>query len=75
MKPNIGERAALIKSMHHVIQTLNDERGYEVWIMCVPDEPDDEDFEWVAENDFEHVQELFTKLVKTYGKDGWFVDF
>ena len=64
----------LLRAMNEVILWLNDERAYESWILTVPDEADDDDFEWIAERDedMDHVCRRFRQLVSHYGKDGWF---
>lgn len=63
-------RFRLLRDMHRYIITLGDEEIYESWIMAgVPDEPSDEDFDWIASNDDEWIEVcgLFGRLVKRGG--------
>ena len=60
-------RIGFLKDMHNYIIDMGDEDIYEIWIEeGVPDEPNDEDFEFIASNDddWREVCELFGKLVK-----------
>jgi len=52
--------------MHEVIRTANNEDIYDVWICIVPDEPSDDDFQSIAEDDasYSEVWDLFLRLVK-----------
>ena len=63
----IERKIELLKSMHHYIIEMGDDFIYDIWIRDgVPDEPDDEIFEFIASDDDEwrEVCELFGKLVK-----------
>ena len=63
----IALRIGFLKDMHNYIIDMGDEDIYEIWIEeGVPDEPNDEDFEFIASNDddWREVCELFGKLVK-----------
>ena len=60
-------RIGLLRDMHNYIINMGDDFIYDIWIRDgVPDEPDDEIFEFIASNDDEwrEVCELFGKLVK-----------
>ena len=66
MIPKINGRMVTLKRMHEVMQNINDESYYMDWItMGVPDEPCDEDFEYIAENDeeYEDCVRIFVSLV------------
>ena len=54
-----------LKAMHEVIRNANNENIYMSWIITVPDCPQDDDFEWIAEDDdnYNEVIDLFIKLV------------
>lgn len=60
-------RIGFLKDMHNYIINMGDDDIYEAWIEeGVPDEPDDEIFEFIASNDDDwcEVCELFWKLAK-----------
>ena len=60
-------RVELLKGMHNYIIDIGDDFVYDIWIRDgVPDEPDDEIFEFIASNDDEwrEICELFGKLVE-----------
>lgn len=60
-------RIKQLKLMHELMRTANDEGIYETWIaLGVPDEPQEDDFEFIAENSKEYNEcfDLFAKLVK-----------
>lgn len=60
-------RIGFLKDMHNYIIDMGDDDIYEIWIRDgVPDEPDDEIFEFIASNDddWREVCELFGKLVE-----------
>lgn len=63
----IERKIELLKDMHNYIIDMGDEDIYDRWIEeGVPDEPDDEIFEFIAsnDNDWREVCELFGKLVE-----------
>ena len=63
----IERKIELLKDMHNYILDMGDDLVYDIWIRDgVPDEPDDEIFEFIASNDddWREVCELFGKLVK-----------
>ena len=60
-------RIGFLKDMHNYIIDMGDDDIYEIWIEeGIPDEPDEEIFEFIANNDddWREVCELFGKLVK-----------
>jgi hypothetical protein len=59
-------RIGFLKDMHNYILNMGDEDIYETWIEDgIPDEPDDEIFEFIASDDDEwrEICILFGKLV------------
>lgn len=67
----------LLKAMHEVVISMNDENAYERWILVVPDEPTEDDFEYMANDDelMDDACRLFRSIVKTHGKYGWFTAY
>ena len=66
-------RLTQLKAMHDIMQNANDEEIYMSWIVCgVPDEPSDEDFEYIAMDDesYNETFDLFVKLIK-YDGNRW----
>ena len=67
-------KVKLLKEMHNYIIEMGDEDIYETWIaICVPDEPTEDDFEYIAENDEEwvYVCKEFGKLVEIDLKENY----
>ena len=63
----IERKIEFLKDMHNYILDMGDEDIYDVWIEeGVPDEPNEEIFEFIASNDddWREVCELFGKLVE-----------
>ena len=63
----IERKIELLKDMHNYILDMGDDFVYDIWIRDgVPDEPDEEIFEFIAsnDNDWREVCELFGKLVE-----------
>lgn len=58
----------LLKDMHkYIINEIDDENAYYEWIeIGVPDEPTEEDFEYIAENDWISTVEFFGHIVMNY---------
>ena len=57
-------RKGLLVQMHEYISFhIADEDAYERWISIVPDEPTEEDLEFIADDD-----ELWTMACTTFGK-------
>ena len=62
-------RKDLLKQMHEYVRLhIDDEEAYMDWIIFVPDEPDEEDFENLAEDEelWKCCCRLFGKLIKRY---------
>ena len=68
-------RTNIVRTMHNLVMQMNNEGAYDWWIQVgVPDCPNDpDDFEWFAEDDenYDELVELFLKILKEYGKDGF----
>lgn len=69
---NIKKKARMsqLKAMHEVMINANDESIYMSWISCgVPDCPQDDDYEFIAEDDenYNEAVELFIKLIQKKG--------
>lgn len=61
------EKVKNLKLMHETMMNMNDEDAYYDWIVLgVPDEPMEEDFEEIANNDYKHCLMLFKNLLKAY---------
>lgn len=63
----IERKIELLKDMHNYIIDMGDEDIYDIWIRDgVPDEPDEEIFEFIAsdDNEWREICELFGELVK-----------
>ena len=63
-------RIEQLKAMHSLMQNANDEEIYMSWItLGVPDEPIEEDFESIAEDDesYNDCFDLFTGLIADRG--------
>ena len=64
-------RVAQLKAMHDGMLNVNDEELYMTWIaLGVPDEPTEDDFEWIAEND-ESYNECFDLFVELSAMEGY----
>lgn len=65
-----------LKAMNTIILALNNEEAYfDSWILTVPDEATDEDFEYIA-GDYElftDAVKLFKELMKEYLDDGLYI--
>ena len=62
-------RVAQLKAMHELMINANDESIYMTWIYVMPDEPMEEDFEYIAEDDdaYNHCFDLFVQLIARKG--------
>lgn len=59
-------RLSLVHQMHDYIMNTGDEEIYETWMtVCIPDCPDEEDFEFFANDpdEFKSMCEVFGRLV------------
>lgn len=70
------ERYQIAKAMHEIIRCMNNEDAYMEWIDIVPDEPTDEDFREIAQNDmlFAETCKAFKSIFAEYAEDGLFID-
>jgi hypothetical protein len=69
-------RIEILKAMHTIMTYMNNENAYWSWVtLGVPDEPQEDDFESIAEDEdsFNEVAEHFTEVFKEYSKDGFAV--
>ena len=64
-----NSRIIQLRAMHTLMQYANDENIYMTWIYLVPDEPSDEDFEYIAIDD-EQYNECFDLFIKLIAKNG-----
>ena len=63
-----------LKAMHETMLHLNNDGAYFDWIVLgVPDEPNEDDFESIAESDeeFKDCTKWFLKVLANYYKDGF----
>lgn len=63
------QRIELLKGMNKYIIDLGDEEAYETWFsLGVPDEPTEDDYEFIAEEReiWVYVCKLFGQLIKDY---------
>lgn len=67
------KKTELLKTMHKIIMSVDDERAYQKWAYVVPDGATDEDFEHIAENEelYNSTAVLFTTIIKAYGESGY----
>jgi hypothetical protein len=74
---NVAERYEILKAMHKLVCSMNDESAYYEWINLVPDEASREDLWEVAEDVelFKDSCELFRWIMKYYGASGFFIKF
>lgn len=59
-------RIKQLKAMHELMTLANDEDIYMAWIYTMPDEPSEEDFEDIAEDDemYNECFDAFVRLIK-----------
>ena len=63
----IKQRIEQLKHMHELMLLANDEEIYMTWIVLgVPDCPEEDDFEFIAEDDesYNETVDLFCKLIR-----------
>lgn len=59
-------RLNLVRQMHDYIINMGDEKIYEIWTRdCLPDCPDEEDFEFYTDDptEFREICEIFSRLI------------
>ena len=64
-----SDKISLLKAMHKAIIEIGDESLYIPWVTCgVPDEPSEDDFEFIASDkqEFEDCLGWFTECIKRY---------
>lgn len=68
-------RIELLKAMHLLMQSTNDEGAYWDWICTFPDDPSEDDYESVADDDelYGECCEEFRRLLEEYGESGFYV--
>lgn len=69
-KYKLDVRIEQLKAMHELMRNANDEGIYMSWIVTgVPDEPSEEDFEYIAIDDklYSECFDLFVDLIKYEG--------
>lgn len=61
-----------VKLMHETMMSMNNENAYMAWIYEMPDCPNEDDFEWFAEDEDMYIKLYlyFMKLFVRYAKDG-----
>jgi hypothetical protein len=59
-------RMRQLKAMHELMRNADDETIYMSWIGLVPDEPSEEDFEYIAADDdmYNECFDLFIELIQ-----------
>lgn len=77
MDKEVKNRFELVKAMHTIVTSLNNEDGYyNCWIYTVPDCATEEDLLDIAEDEeaFKDTFNDFEYIMKEYLKDGIFVN-
>lgn len=67
---SMEKRIEELKQMHERMMNMNHEDAYMWWIEVVPDEPSEDDFRDIAEDDesFAEVKDLYLKILTKYSK-------
>lgn len=76
MDKTLIEKFKLVKFMNTIVKSLNNEEAYYGdWIYIVPDEANDDDFYFIAEDEelFVDTVNSFKRIMKYYLKDGIYV--
>lgn len=63
----IKTKMNLLQQMHNFILDIGDEEIYEEWVTsCVPDEPSEDDYEFIASNEtlWNEITEKFIQIIK-----------
>lgn len=66
----------IVRSMHLIVSSLNDETAYyDEWIHIVPDEPTEEDFFDIANDEeiFAQTISFFKSIMERYLPDGLYI--
>ena len=63
----IKTKMNLLQQMHNFILNIGDEEIYEEWVtFCVPDEPSEDDYEFIASDEilWNEITEKFIQIIK-----------
>ena len=63
----IKTKMNLLQQMHNFILNIGDEEIYEEWVTsCVPDEPSEDDYEFIANDEilWNEITEKFIQIIK-----------
>ena len=62
-------RVKQLKAMHELMLYANDEHIYDAWVHLMPDEPSDEDIDYIAMDDeaYNECFDLFVELIEYEG--------
>ena len=72
----MSERYEIVKAMHTIIKSMNNENAYMRWIYIVPDEASNEDLMDIAQSDelFADTCNAFKSIFTDYNASGLYVD-
>ena len=72
----MSERYEIVKAMHTIIKSMNNENAYMRWIYIVPDEASNEDLMDIAQSDelFADTCNAFKSIFTDYKAGGLYVD-
>lgn len=77
LKPNMKERAELVRAMETIARNLNDEEIIYSWLLCgvadgdIDEETTDEDLEWYCEDDnLADLMNVFMRCMARARKSG-----
>ena len=76
MTNGFAVRLRKIKAMHEIVLSMNHEGAYyDRWILVVPDQPTEEDFEELAEDEeyFGDAVRCFKGIIEDYLEDGLYI--
>lgn len=77
MKMSKIKRIELLRAMNIVALTCNNEDCIDnFWLYVMPDDADDDDFDFIANDDeeFNHVCEAFSKMIEMLHREGMYVE-
>ena len=72
---DVLDRFDVLNSMNTIVQSMNNEEAYMIWITVVPDAADRDDLLDIAEDDelFELAVKQFYEIWEEYSEDGLLV--
>lgn len=72
---DVLDRYDVLNSMNTIVQSMNNEEAYMVWITVVPDAADRDDLLDIAEDDelFELAVKQFYEIWEEFSEDGLFI--